>query len=466
MTALSFQAKLARLGDGGCRPNAVRSRGRILTSGCKFAVLHGLLLICWSVGGGATAAPPGTNATAADAQQTDSEQRAAEINRLVDELASPRFIARERASESLFLLGYEILPELREIRRSRTSLDPEQRDRLKLIIRSLAADDLESRIESFLRGEDSQLENWEELRKYFGDSPRVRQMFVELYRTYPDLIGALGGNAQELMLAVNDLKEQLKVNDAAAMQTPKRIDLLAFLLPMTNPNFTGDAECDFLLSSMLQMYPANEFRRDRALGEPFKQLVAKWMIDSDFIVRDRVLRLGMEWKLDVALQLAMRTLAEDPPPRLVARCLQTIALQGAARHLAFVATYLDDERVVLRKRYLGRIGGEVQVGDVAAAAIAYLSSVPVTEIGFAEPAEHDIFGIIFEELVIAPEQALRQARSAKDAERNQGNQQDDESEPSADEAGPARTAEQIREEIHAAAKKLVPDAPKATAEES
>jgi hypothetical protein len=104
--------------------------------------------------------------------------------------------------------------------------------------------------------------------------------------------------------------------------------------------------------------------------------------------------------------------------------MQTISRQGTREHAVLLAAYINDPTVVFQKRYLGVRGGEVQVGDVAAASIALLNSVPVTEIGFAEPAEHPIFGIIYEELVVPLKVPTKSVGGDEDDDSNDDNDGD------------------------------------------
>lgn len=327
----------------------------------------------------------------------------AQVLELVDELRSDQFTLREEASEQLFGLGHLALPVLRSARRKGD--DAEQAERLEHIIASLAKQDLESKIKSFLRGGESELENWSELEKWLGDSPRVRELFVDLYREHPYLVESLGGSPQQLSVGLSLVRRRLMERGVRPPETPQRLDLIALLLPMMDPDFDAESHYDILVVSLLQLYPANEFRTDQVFGKPFMRMVAQWMADSDLAVREQVLRLALQWKMDIGLPLALKTLDQDPAPIILCRCMQVIARQGSAEHKVLLSRYLNDPTVVFRKRYVNSRGGDVQVGDVAAASIAFLSSVPVTQIGFAEPAEHEIFGIIFEELVVPLKEA-------------------------------------------------------------
>ena len=174
--------------------------------------------------------------------------------------------------------------------------------------------------------------------------------------------------------------------------------------------------------------------------------------------------------MDIGLSLALETLTRNPDPILLCRCMQTIARQGSREHILLLSGYISDPTIVFRRRYRGIGGGEVQVGDVAAAAIAFLSSVPVTEIGFAEPAEHETFGIIYEELVV-PQKPLTGEEKA-DEDQTDGAQGERERMNQAPFGPRPKTLREIQQlkreserraaariEIHLKAMELVPAAP-------
>ncbi|MCA9137657.1 MAG: hypothetical protein KDB00_12890 [Planctomycetales bacterium] len=405
----------------------------------------------------------------AAASEVDQDQ----VRQLTEDLRSDQFTIRELASERIFVMGHTVLPMLRDCRRK--SSDVEQIDRLDHIIEALAEQDLETRIHNFLKGGDADLDNWPEVEKWFGDSPRVRELFVDLYREHPYLVESLGGTPQQLSIGLSRVRRTLIERGVGAREMPQRIDLLALLLPMSEPNFDAGPQYDAIVVTILQSYQANDLRNDVAFSKPFMRMMAGWMTDSDINVREQVLRLALQWKMDIGLNLALETLKTNPDPILLCRCIQTISRQGNRDHLVLLSHYVNDPTVVFRGRYRGISSGEVQVGDVAAAAIAVLSSVPVTQIGFAEPAEHEVFGIIFEELVV-PQKAIPEPDNGTEKEdASDGKKADQPDEQPAEFVPPGfgvqpRTIEEIQElrrqnerraaariEIHAKAMALVPE---------
>ena len=73
----------------------------------------------------------------------------------------------------------------------------------------------------------------------------------------------------------------------------------------------------------------------------------------DLSIREQVLRLALQWKMDIGLTLAIETLKQNPDPILLCRCMQAIARQGTPKHAVLLAAHIHDPTVVFQKRYLG-----------------------------------------------------------------------------------------------------------------
>ncbi len=383
--------------------HVMRRRFAIALSGVLLGAMLPALLDCQQLASAQTLAEvpssdPHSSApqSPGPAELSDDELQKA-IARWSEQLQSRSFAAREQASEKLFQLGYKALPSLRSLRGKMT--ESESRERLSKIIKALSSDDLKLRIERFLQGDDSQLENWSYLRKWFDDSPRVRELFVDLYQEYPEVVMSLNGSEAELSSALISLRRKLDLTLAMRM-VPERIDMIALLLLMVTPEFDPDGDYDFLMARALDAYSVKNFRQDKVLGEPLVRLVAAWMPQSGLAYREQVLVIALKWKMDIGLSMATTTLQRDPPPTLLARCIQVIARQGLPSDARLLEPYLKDQRVVYPSQLLGRKRHDILVCDVAAAGIAYLANVPVTEIGFTESVKHEVFGFLYEALMI------------------------------------------------------------------
>ncbi|MEO1526276.1 MAG: hypothetical protein AAFX06_12625 [Planctomycetota bacterium] len=323
----------------------------------------------------------------------ETQQR---VDELIDDLNGDGFDKRESAAESLVDMGRSVLPHLNK--RRRRGLQPEQASRLKMVIAALEQSGLERRIESFLNGQPADLDNWEIFEDWFKDTPRSRELFVELVRRYPEMVLSLDGDAAKLDSGFRATIRRMNAQRVGTSSELTRADLLALLVPTASENFQTDVLVELQLLAWFHRSVGRELRNDRDWGEPFLRLVTQWMGKTSLGNRSRVLHRALDWQLDTARPLALETLQESPDPELTARCLQSIARQGTKKDLELVANYLDDERRLVTVRSMSGTLLSIEVGDVAAASIAYLNSVPVVKLGFAEPIEHPTFGIVYEQI--------------------------------------------------------------------
>lgn len=318
------------------------------------------------------------------------------VDELIDELNSNGFQRREAAAERLVEMGRVVLPHLN--RRQRRGLEPEQANRLRGVITALERGGLERRIESFLDGQSTDLDNWGLFEEWFGDTPRSRELFVELVRDYPELVLSLDGDAAQIDSGLQATVARISRNRVGVMGEVRRSDLIALLLPTASKDYRTDVLVELYLLSWFHRSVGRELRNDREWSEPFLRLVSKWIEKTSLGNRSRALHRALDWRLDVAYELAVKTLPQNPDPELTARCLQCIARQGSAKDQADAAKFLGDERRLVTVRSMSGTLLTIEVGDVAAATIAYLNNVKVTEVGFAEPIEHPTFGIIYEQI--------------------------------------------------------------------
>ncbi|MEO1614797.1 MAG: hypothetical protein AAFV88_03045 [Planctomycetota bacterium] len=330
-----------------------------------------------------------------------ADEKAVEQERVlqwIDDLSSASFAVRENASEQLFALGHSVLPDLHVALRQST--DAEQRERLEKITTVLAEQSLDLRIQQFLEGDLRQLENWDRMEKWFGDSPRIRELFVDLYRDHPVLIRSLDGNTRDLSQGLQSVSQQISNRGITVARISPRRDLVAMLLPMMQPDYKPETRFDILVLTSLRGIRGDELDEDPAFGQPLRKMVGSWMNQSSLSIREGVLDLALEWDLDNALELAKATLSMRPPPNLLCRCIQAIAKLGSREDAQLLGPFLDSRDEIFRPRYVSNRGGQLQVGDVAAAAIAKLNEVPMTEIGFAVDAADEVVGVSYGELII------------------------------------------------------------------
>ncbi|WP_345682164.1 hypothetical protein [Novipirellula caenicola] len=331
-----------------------------------------------------------------DEKPEDANREDPLVEKWIEDLGADSFAMRERAASHLMQRGIDILPALRHAAANAT--DPEVRLRTEQLVRQLTEGDLQIRIDSFLAGDEVEFDGWRETQDFMGDSPSVREMFVELMLEHPDITKSLAGSPRERFMAMTAAMGRVQDKMFVQLEVPSRADVIALLLPANDPNVPFNQDFESLMISLLRKEAANRLHRDIQLGGPTDALVSGWVNRSSLNNRAEILFFAMGWDLQRSLPLARRTLGEATSIETIAIALQTISRFGDKGDTALVADLLDDTRVVSERGYARGEKLTTQLGDVAMATIAMLHDVPLADIGFTRAERHPTFGFLFDDL--------------------------------------------------------------------
>ena len=357
-------------------------------------------------------ADEGRRSDAADRAETPEEiARRAAV--LVGQLGAPQFAVRERAAGQLRALGPATIPVLRE--RIRETADPEIRLRASELADQMVRSDREEQIASFLQGEDVGFEGWNRFRVIFGDSPPVRELFVELQDAHPDVASALAAASRQRTRALETAMVKVQNGLFIDRELPTRQDMVALLLPGNDPDVAISKPVETLILQVIRFPGTRELIRDPHVGDVSRRLLAGYFERTGLTTRSDVLWFAMELEVSDSLPLAVRTLAEadqledsQKPPVLI-RALQTIAQFGSKQELAVIRPWFDDDSVLTERGLIPEEPTVVTVADAAMAAATVLLQVPMTEVGFPNAAAHSRFGFLPEDIAMRPEDAERRA---------------------------------------------------------
>jgi len=168
---------------------------------------------------------------------------ARDIDKLIAELASEDFGAREAAADELTSIGLPALAAL-EIAAAQPGL--EQRIRSRRIAGLIREQDLKRRLDAFLSGQDKAddypLPGWTRFKKSYGDDNQTRALFVEMLRADPNLLGAIEAGPRPAAEAVAQQAAQLQQSLQFGIQQQLSAGQLAACLFVA-------AEADVALSS-------------------------------------------------------------------------------------------------------------------------------------------------------------------------------------------------------------------------
>ena len=315
-----------------------------------------------------------------------------ELTSLLDSLGAPEFAVRERAAGRLRGLGPSLLPALRQ--RANHSPDPEIRMRASELADQMTRTDLEKRVATFLDGVDVGFEGWPVVRDIFGDSPSIRELFVEIRDAHPDLVVALAATARERERALESVMLKVQRGLFVERVLPTRADMIAMLLLSNDLNVPLSKPVETLLLRTLRFPSAREILNDPHVGQVCSQLLVGYCGRTSLTIRGDLLWLVMELEVAEALPIAVETLAQATQPMALVTALQTVARFGTERELTAVQPLFDNQKTVTERGLVADDQVRTTVGDAALATAAILLKVRMTELGFPASAEHPRFGFL------------------------------------------------------------------------
>lgn len=319
-----------------------------------------------------------------------------DIARWIDSLSSKQFAVREDAATRLVASGNRVLSRLREVAASHT--DPEVRLRAGKIVNRLTQGDLKAKIDDFLAGKEVQFEGWDYTESFLGDSTSVRELFVEVLKSHPQLTASLSGPPRDRAIALEKTVAAVEDKMYRQRQYPNAADAVALLLPAADENVPLKGGYEDILMSVLQKPAVSNLHRDDRLTGPFNVLLGRWLVRSSMKNREEVLFYGLSWDVTETHQLAIQTLTEAQQTETLVLAFQAIARFGNKADTPAVAKFLDDERPAAERGFADGRRVRTELRDVAMATIARLHKVPLKDVGFARDSMNERFGFLLDDL--------------------------------------------------------------------
>lgn len=315
---------------------------------------------------------------------------------LIQQLGAPTFEKREQAVTEILRIGMPMVTHLRKA--TEEQRDPEVLLRARSTLDQLTTGNFESRVTEFLSGKSAgeTFEGWSTVEATLGDTPAIREIFVQILRAHPQLVASLDGTTRDRIVAVDKAAQQIQTNMFQNHQFPTLADGVALLLPLVDPGVTVSGGYEATLVSVLQKQMA-ALKRDASLWLPVSSLLDRWVLRSRIENRSEVLWYSMQWDLAGASILGVRTLNETTDIETIQTAFQAIARFGKKQDAVAVSKFIEDKRPVVSRMPM-IIGDnqtlEVSVGDAAIATIAVLYQVPLQDIGMKHGELHPKVGFI------------------------------------------------------------------------
>lgn len=332
----------------------------------------------------------------------ESTVTAEQATQLISSLGAETFAERERAMVEIMRIGSPLVPYLREA--IQTQQDPELILRARKTLHYMTEDYLEAQIETFLssapdavqRGREW-FEGWAFVEEMLGDSVAVRELFIEVMRSHPDVTASLNGTTAQRTAAAERAVTLVQTGLMERRQLPTLADGIAMLLPLTDPAVQVGAGYEATLMSVFNRQFAT-VRRDAQLWPPVSKLLQKWLLRSRIENRADVLWYGMQWDLPASKDLGLQTIQQTRDVEMLQTALQAISRFGTIEDVPKLAPLLEDERPAVTRMpvMVGNQPLKVTLADVAMATIAKLHHVPLKEIHMQAGEIHPKVGIIVE----------------------------------------------------------------------
>jgi hypothetical protein len=242
-------------------------------------------------------------------------------------LRSDSFVVREQAMSALYDMGAPALGLMRQ--KLADGMDPESTHRLGEVIRRLAENDLETRLDQFLSGEDVSLEGWTWAAGRLGDNQVIRDTFVLMTRQFPEAIALLDADSRSRGKALSLMIDKIKPSLVFGGANPSPVAALALLLPITDAEVPVSKELDEIVLLLMRRVEHQKLLENKSLSEPYKDLINRWAMRSAPTYRAQVMQQALSLELSCALGLATETL--DLVSRLRSETLPRVAVPNDAQ---------------------------------------------------------------------------------------------------------------------------------------
>jgi len=356
-------------------------------------------------------------------RESEPAVTAQQATELIKALGAATFAERERAMGEIMRGGSAMAPHLRQAIESQQ--DPELILRAKKALHQMTEDNLETQVEIFLSADPEALlrgrewfAGWAEAEQLLGESVAVRELFIEVMRTHPDVTASLHGTTAQRDAAAKRAAAAVQIGMLERKQPPTLTDAVAMLLPLSDPAVQlGPGYEATLLSVFNRQFAA--VRRDAQLWPPISGLLQQWMLRSRIENRADALWYAMQWDLPAGRELGLRTLQETTDIEMVQTALQAISRFGTVGDAPKLVQLLDDERPAITRMpvMVDNQPLKVTIADVALATIATLHRVPLRELQMQAGEVHPRVGIIVEHAGYTAAQAEQRAAAIEQARR-------------------------------------------------
>lgn len=336
------------------------------------------------------------------------------VHSLVDQLADADFSTRQLASQKLLRIGARALPKLST---AAQSSDPEARVRAQRLILQIRRETHETNLKSFVqgsvRGSFQTPAGWAAFSAEIGDSYPAREMYADICRAEPQLIGTAFGTTSRPVAQkrLNELILQRaqrlgrsgksKRLSGSQMSSKRRrtasMQALLFIAAQHPHQLSDRAE-----QLVTQVGRAEGSRLESLTPEKTalsRRLLSLWVnrcASTDLYIVSQLLRLASSAELSEAIPMAVAVAngsrrLEPNHNELRAVALLLVGKLGSEKDIQRIAPLLEDRAICITQRREANQDqpADVQIRDVALAVTLHLSGEDLREHGFTEAKAHN-----------------------------------------------------------------------------
>jgi len=310
------------------------------------------------------------------------------IPRLIQQLGSDQFFARERATREL--VGFGIQAQVHLLKACRDA-SPEVRRRARLALSEIVKADYDLLLERFAlepsMADEDRLPGWTRFRSLAGETHSSRQLFVQMHRCEPELMRhlldtpAVLGRMLETRCAL--LRQQLYQNDPQRRQDLDLGSLAALFFVASDVNVPLSTVTVTYLSNFSYRPAMATGLESEATREELRAILGAWVarpIDGPNGYQQMI--LGLRHGLKSALPSAVKILhGPGALPHVREYALLVVARFGSREELPLVEACLTDPAVCVTTHHENRQVG-IQVRDIALAVALHLQGQPLRDYGF------------------------------------------------------------------------------------
>lgn len=317
-------------------------------------------------------APPGDQASAAQAEA------AALVQRLGDE----QFATRELATTQLIQIGLAAKTALEQ---GRTHADREIRYRCERILSIIEELEFQRRLAAFAAGRSGAeyaLPGWKRYSASYGDDGEARTLFVEMQKAEPDLMRVMDDGPQAVSRAFDIRCLQLQQSQRASGQTLGLGSIAALLFSVDDEHLTLNFQSVAVLSNFCYQAPVASAMEDPAKRKILGKMLGAWIKRSEGWAAYQSLSLAMRYDLKEGLVPAVKILQNvGEQPYVRQNAILAVAKLGDDSHLPLLEKLLDDKSRCATQR-VNNVTIETQLRDVALAALLIMKKQEPRQFGF------------------------------------------------------------------------------------